>query len=201
VKRSEPLRALRWGVRKAPREPSWRDQYMPGRRAPAEPKYTAFELAWFAFVRTLPCCASLLSRDSRCWGPMQAAHLALNANQKGTGMKVPHDQTAPLCQRHHEDFDQHKGVFAEWSRDRRYDWAGDVVANVRRASTPEDRSQADYLADLGIGVVIGDGTPTGFRWLPGSFGEVGATGIAAAGERLIGAWDGACPSHALGGTP
>jgi hypothetical protein len=187
LRRGGRLTASRWGVYSVKRD-NWRRDFLPSMTEEPAPKYTAFELAWFAFVRTLPCCAS---RFGRCFGPMQAAHLTLNANQKGWGMKVPHDQTAPLCLWHHDCWDGRAGQannpFAGWSKDRRYDFAAGVVENVRRAAVPEDRAQAYALAELRIGVVIGDGTPTGFSWLPGCWSDVDAVGLAAAGERLIGA--------------
>lgn len=173
LERGEPLRATKWGTRKKPPKASWRDEFMPDRMAPEAPKYTAFELSWFAYVRTLPCCAAHLGR---CWGPMAAAHLTLSADQKGTSMKVPHDQTGPMCTRHHDFWDGRSGrkgnPFDGWSREKRYGFASACLEIVHEAATPgDDRAHADELERLGLGNVIGNGRD-GWNWLPGHLVEV-----------------------------
>ncbi len=146
---------------------------MPERMAAARPKYTPFELAWFSFVRLMPCRAKHLGR---CDGDVVAAHITLSANEKGWGMKVPHDQTAPLCCKHHDDWDGRNGrtgnPFADMPKEERYTLGAEWVADVREAAIPDERDQANDYETIGIGKVIGDGTPTGWRWLPGPLTEV-----------------------------
>lgn len=182
VRRHTELRAKRWGVRPAPKDANWREDYMPEWMTKEEaPKYTAFELSWFAFVRTLPCCASHLGL---CRGPMQAAHVALSADQKGTGMKVPHTQTVPLCHKHHADWDGRSGQannpFAGMTKDERYTLAAEWVDDVRQAAIPpeSDRALADELERMGIGKVIGNGAD-GWAWMPGPLAEVDPVAIGA----------------------
>lgn len=176
VTRHTTLRAKRWGVKPAPKVENWRKDFMPEYVTKEKgPKYTAFELAWFAYVRSLPCAASHLGR---CWGPMQASHLTLSADQKGTAMKVPHRQTGPLCKRHHDFWDgrnRKDNPFDALSKDDRYEMAQAWLEVVHEAATPgDDRDHADELERLGLGKVTGNGTPYGWNWLPGHLSEADA---------------------------
>jgi hypothetical protein len=175
IERGESLRATQWGTRpKKPDPTAWRAAFMPEMLAPPAPKYTAFEIAWFAFVRTFPCCAAHLGS---CDGDIVAAHAALSANQKGMGMKVPHDQTVSLCWRHHGFFDGALGEagnpFAGMTREERYEMARPWVEAVRKAAIPGDsRDDALALEEIGIGRVVGDAAA--WHWVPGGDAEVAA---------------------------
>lgn len=164
---------MRRGPRRA--KASWRRGYLPAwMTAPDAPKYTPFELAWFAFVRRHPCFAA---KHGDCEGDIVAAHITLSANEKGTAMKVPHDHTAALCCRHHDFWDGRLGrkdnPWAGWSKESRYALGRTWVAVIQKAAVPgsDDRAHALDLDDAGLGRVVGDGA-AGWNWWPGPWLEV-----------------------------
>lgn len=133
--------------------------------APEDPKLTPYEAAFKRFVQGLPCIC--------CGhpGPSTASHVTLNANQKGTGMKVDHLQVVPHCEDGaggcHPQWEERRGRFVGWSKDRRYEQAAAWVYAVHGilAIEVDDKPHALDLqaAELGTVTEQPDGT---WSWLP-----------------------------------
>jgi hypothetical protein len=123
--RHTSLRAKRWGVKPAPKDPNnWRRAYLPEwitarttgpKRAGSDrddPKY-------LAFMRCFAC--------AWCGAepPNVAAHVVTAAGQKGMSLKVPDRQAIPMCVTCHDFFDgrtdgEHNpfaGRDLEWKRE------------------------------------------------------------------------------------
>lgn len=169
MERGDGLKAKRWGAKPAPKAANWRDDFLPEHVKP--PKYTPFELSWFAFVRTMECVGA---RFGGCAGDMVAAHVTLSANEKGTSMKVPHGQTAPMCCKHHDDWDGRNGLkgnpWAGMSRDDRWALGATWIEDVKKAAIPGDNYEhALDLFNLGLGTIVpcATGLRDGWSWVPG----------------------------------
>jgi hypothetical protein len=179
LRRGGRLTASRWGVYSVKRD-NWRRDFL-GERDDKPEKLTAYEKATRRFVQQLPCCVC----GKRA--PSEASHVALSPDQKGVSMKVPHSQVVPKCRPCHGEWEERRGRFVGWSRERRWEQASAWVEAVHALMTPGDsRDDALALEAAGLGRVIGNGGG-GWSWLPGSWSDVGAAGLSAAGERLIGA--------------
>ena len=72
-----------------------------------------------AWVHTQCCSVGSMGLGWWCEGPIQQAHLR---NGTGIGRKEPDRNSIPLCRSHHEQYDQHRGVFEGWDRSRRLAW-------------------------------------------------------------------------------
>lgn len=88
------------------------------------------------FVRTLPCCSC------NAPAPSEASHVTLGPNEKGMGMKVPDDQAVPHCRSCHRDWEQRRGRFAGWERDRRWAKAAEWVTRIVGLFRPARESEA-----------------------------------------------------------
>ena len=83
--------------------------------------------AYIAWLHTLPCCADWSGRD--CRGRIEAHH----TGRRGMGQRA-HDHTAiPLCTQHHRSWHDCSGMFRDWTRDDRRDWADRMAATARAA--------------------------------------------------------------------
>lgn len=177
LERGTSLKAKRWGTRPKKKVASWRDAYVLTvmSLASGATGRTPYERALAQFVRTLPCvvCGRLAREKSL----NEASHCALNADQKGMGMRVPHVQVAPKCRIHHGEWEERRGFCRGWTRQERYDQAALWIREVELAVTPEDRDQADELSRWLLGRIIGDGG-SGWSWLPGYLTEVPAAELA-----------------------
>lgn len=186
LERGQGLSVTKWGARKGKRVANWRDDFVitvDNEREVAEymaagaKGKTPYERALAAFVRTLPCC--VCGRLPNVSALNEASHVALSADQKGMGAKVPHRQVVPKCHAHHVEWEERKGFCRGWTRDERYAQVALWLREVEQAVTPEDRASADELERWSLGKVIGDGTPHGFSWLPGHLTEVDLDALAA----------------------
>lgn len=64
-----------------------------------------------AFVKSLPCAALVLHQV--CDGPIDNAHTQTG----GMGRKANADTIAPMCRKHHREYDERRGILAfPWAR-------------------------------------------------------------------------------------
>lgn len=168
--RAAPLRASRWGI-----APSKKNK-----RATSARNNTPYR----RFVRTLDCI------NCGRFAPSDPAHVATGPGQKGTSLKVDDMQCVPLCRGPegcHRYFDGNadgpRNPFRDWTKEQKYERARAWVEATQFAATPGDsRDAALELERLGLGRIIGNGTPGGWAWLPGSLTEAGAGEL----ERAVG---------------
>ena len=87
--------------------------------------------AYLAWVRSLPC----LFEGGDCDGPIDAHH----RTGGGMALKVPDDQTLPLCRQHHMDRHALRGPFLGWDKATVKQWEVDMVAQTQslRKGLPE----------------------------------------------------------------
>ena len=124
-KEPKGLRAKRWMRKGKPRRldpPKPIDDYyadapLAKSRKGSDPKY----LAW---LHTQPCVALMLGAHG---GPIEAAH---HRNMTGLGRKEPDRNAIPLCRKHHQEFDQHRGDF-DREADVRKAWFERHIAETR----------------------------------------------------------------------
>lgn len=130
------------------------------KRTPRKRMSTADD-AFGKFVRSLPCCVCGTTRN------IEASHVALSADQKGVGIKVPHAQRVPHCggpRGCHAAWEQRKGRFAGFTREQRYELAAVWVRTVHLLAVPEDRNAAEHFENLGLGTIVADAH--GWAWAP-----------------------------------
>lgn len=125
---------------------------------------------WLAFVAKMSCAGEfgvLIPgrgwREHLCEGPIQVMHLG---RKPGVGLKCPDDETGPGCMRLHMDLDQRRGPFRRLTPEEVRAWKDGVIADVRKAATPENKDHARTLEAMGLGCIVGDGTPDGWAWRP-----------------------------------
>lgn len=81
---------------------------------------------FLAFVRTLRCCAHLLSP---CFGRVEADHVGW----RPTGRKCDDVEAIPMCARHHDQRTDSQGPWKCMSPDQRLDWCGERVLETQAA--------------------------------------------------------------------
>lgn len=161
LKRAKPLARGESKLRRTPLKRGAPMKRTRMRRGPRSDKRTPYENALAAFVRTLPC---VVCGDAGPWARIEASHVATSADQKGTGMKVPHTQVVPKCRFHHVQWEERRGVFAGWSKEKRYEMAATWLRELQLAITPEDYTGALELERWGLGRVVGEADA--WHWLP-----------------------------------
>lgn len=118
MKRS-PLR------RKSPVKPKRKKPRRSGRVR--DPKY-------LEFVRTLPCCAPHVPEFVVLTQPCGQSEAHHAGNDRGYGQKCSDHDTIPLCRTAHAHWHTGTGMFAGWTKERRRDWARDmIIATQARA--------------------------------------------------------------------
>jgi hypothetical protein len=97
------------------------------RKAPRRLKREGSDRAYLAWVRTLPCVVGYpWFRAMNCCDGRIHAHHAIHRSQGGK------DRDAiPLCEKHHRQWHEANGVFAEFSRLERFAWAVRAIAETR----------------------------------------------------------------------
>ena len=82
-------------------------------------------------LREMPCALSGNSdhRDAVCYGPTVAHH---HTHGRGIGQKVNDERTFPLCDRHHKDFHDARGLFREMNKAARRAWQDMMVERYDR---------------------------------------------------------------------
>jgi hypothetical protein len=153
LRRGKPLRAKRWGI--APKKP---------RRLFSERNDSPYR----RFVCTLRCMVpATVAGATQCRGETQPSHTTINLRMRGMALKAP-DRLAvvPHCAAHHREWDQHRGVFAGWSKEQRMEQAAAWVDAVLLLATPEDRDSALAFQEMGLGRIV-DGEGGAFAWVPG----------------------------------
>lgn len=81
--------------------------------------------AFKAFVRKLPCRLAWLGN---CCGIVDPDHMGAD---KGVGLKAPDSTVAPLCRRHHDERQQWRGYFDDWTKARMRAWCDEQIAATR----------------------------------------------------------------------
>lgn len=172
LSRGKPMERGEGLKRSGPMKRSWMKKQSP-RRVAARKALRPY----LGLIAKMPCAGELgvktstrTWRDRRCSGPIQVCHLG---PKPGMGMKCPDDETGPMCLLLHTDFDQHKGVFAGWSRSERREWADGIIAACQLAAIPTTRDEAIDLQNLGLGAILQQVHGTGWAWHPTV--NVGAT--------------------------
>lgn len=87
-------------------------------------------------VRSMPCCVADLGGvpwpgprpPDACSGPGEAHH----AGARGLGRKASDDTVIPLCDHHHDDFTDRRGVFSSWPRGAARAWQDAQIERYRR---------------------------------------------------------------------
>src|SRR5215468_9034822 len=78
------------------------------------------------FCRAFPCVMNSLV----CDGPIEASH---DRNMTGLGRKEADDRTVPMCRKHHQDWEQHKGWCEGWTKEFRKERIAHWIRSVNRA--------------------------------------------------------------------
>lgn len=87
-------------------------------------------------VRTWRCCVAEpggvpwpgQAPPDACSGPIQAHH----AGARGLGVKAPDDTVTAMCDHHHDDFTDRRGIFAGWPRGAARAWQDAQIERHRR---------------------------------------------------------------------
>jgi hypothetical protein len=109
------------------------------RRATPRRSSRVRDVAFMAFVRTLPCCAPWLPR---CTAAAEAHH----AGARGISQKSSDTEAIPLCRTHHSDWHDCRGVFAGWSKESRTEWAAEEIARTQAAVARRRSLQGSAVA-------------------------------------------------------
>jgi hypothetical protein len=90
------------------------------------------DLAFMAFVKTLPCCLLHTPEAGPCSDRGRAWSEADHAGERPGFRRADDDTCIPMCNRHHRDRTERRGFFARrpwaWMRA----WCDEQIANVRR---------------------------------------------------------------------
>lgn len=79
-----------------------------------------------AFVRQQQC---LMAAHDPCYGPVQAHHAGID---KGMSQR-DHDTTCvPLCLKHHRNWHDASGLFKDFCKDERREWATTQIVLIRQ---------------------------------------------------------------------
>lgn len=76
-------------------------------------------------IKLLPCCAP--GAPAGCWGPIDPSH----TGARGLGQKADDTSCVPHCRGHHDQWENHHGVFAGWTREQRREWAACEAARAQ----------------------------------------------------------------------
>jgi len=90
------------------------------RKAPRRvAKLTAEDRRWRMWIHARPCIVethAYRSGSVTCQGRIEQSH---ERNMTGLGLKAPERRSVPMCKKHHEEWEQHKGLFAAMSKETR----------------------------------------------------------------------------------
>lgn len=109
--------------KKAPRRLT-RKTWMRKRR-PRRLSRPGSDLAYLVWLHTQPC---ILALSHRCERGIQASHLRRNT---GLGLKEPDRNAIPMCAGIHEQWEQHRGIFAGWTKLERFAWFTRAIAETQ----------------------------------------------------------------------
>lgn len=124
MKRGSPLKRSSPLARKSPLKPRKRMKRGPSRRTLNRTLAAALYVRWLHDGRPCACRGDA----SPCSGRIEQAHARGLSGPTGLGLKESDFDSIPLCSKHHRDYDQHKGVFAGWSREARKRWMRAAIA-------------------------------------------------------------------------
>ena len=93
-------------------------------------------------VKGMPC--ALLSpgdawpgpAPDACRGPIEAHH----AGARGLGRKASDDTAIPMCDHHHDDFTERRGIFGGWPRGAARVWQDAMIERYRRIYDEHERT-------------------------------------------------------------
>lgn len=80
---------------------------------------------YHAWLAQRPCVCEADSYS--CDGPVQVSHIRNLGEITGTGRKPSDWKTLPQCRKHHEDLEQFKGYFRQWTKEHRDIWAWALI--------------------------------------------------------------------------
>ena len=87
--------------------------------------------AHLAKLRGTRCAAhglrSVLKESDPCSGPVEAHH----RTGAGLALKASDHEAFPLCQKHHRDFHDSKGMFRSWTKQEKKEWQLKMVERYR----------------------------------------------------------------------
>ena len=86
--------------------------------------------AHLAKLRTMHCAGDWLGACGApdfCSGPIEAHH----RTGAGLALKASDHEAFPLCQKHHRDFHDSKGVFRSWTKQEKKEWQAKMVERYR----------------------------------------------------------------------
>jgi hypothetical protein len=120
------------------RSPLERKTRLRARRATPRRSARVHDLAFMARVRQLPCLVWTMLPDyalggryvapaSPCSGSMHAHHMGA----RGLGQKCSDLETVPFCERHHRDWHDCTGPFADKSKEWRLEFAKAAIEQTR----------------------------------------------------------------------
>lgn len=127
MKRGAPLRRTplkrRAGLKRAP---------MRRRRGSTSYARRERDMDRMGVVRSWPCCVAVPGEvawpgpvpPDACMGTTEAHH----AGERGLGRKAPDDSVIALCDHHHDDFTDRRGVFSGWPRGAARAWQDEQIA-------------------------------------------------------------------------
>lgn len=87
--------------------------------------YHKEEVPWAAFAALVKSCSRPVAGD--CFGPIEAHH----RTGSGLALKASDHEAFPLCQKHHRDFHDSKGMFRSWTKQEKKDWQSTMVERYR----------------------------------------------------------------------
>lgn len=104
----------------------------PARRIARE---TATEKAYKAWVHSQPCCGEDALPSHRCchtrdWNPIEQSH---ERDMTGLGLKSSNFRSVAMCRALHQQWEQHRINFKDWTTERRKTWMAEriIEANAR----------------------------------------------------------------------
>lgn len=126
MKRGAPLRRQA-GLKRSP---------MRRRRGSTSYSRRERDMDRMGWVRTRPCCVADPGGvawpgprpPDTCSGRGQAHH----AGERGLGKKAPDSTVIALCDHHHDDFTERRGIFSGWPRGAARTWQDEQIARYQR---------------------------------------------------------------------
>lgn len=126
MKRGAPL-SRRAGLKRSP---------MRRRRGSTSYSRRERDMDRMGWVRTRPCCVADpggvawtgSTPPDACSGPVEAHH----AGARGLSHKAGDETCVPLCDHHHDDFTERRGIFSGWPRGAARTWQDEQIARCQR---------------------------------------------------------------------
>lgn len=114
-------------------KPLARHTWMPRKRKTPRRSGRVRDQAHLIAVKMLPCCVAFLGD---CAGPTEADH----AGKRPLGRKCSDLETIPLCQKHHRDRTDGRGVFWKMAAMFMRDWCDQRIAETQKLLGYEERA-------------------------------------------------------------